>query len=450
MASSNSIQDVPKSTRDKVHRYLTIEVPYEVCKTINADAPAELDLTRPEYELMVRGCADLILKVCPERTRLEALRERLVSEKKSWKYFTHLAVILAVSKSIVNSMRSQNVHFTCTFAVYGETRRILTKAEDPNGEDFLRTKNNQLNWLTENAPSVSWGILVVDDGCPDNSGQVCADNAAKFGFAEKVEVIRLQDGIDQGVDVVVKGTPITKTSESRKGGSIHYALNYAAAKDVGGKKHVVCYTDADLSTHMGQSGLLLDIICNQGKSCAVGSRRAHNAIMEKSGGRAVRGKLHAYFWKQMMPEMVHIIDTQTAFKAFDAEAAQKVTQDGLINRAMAFDIELLIKTATNFGGDSLGQAGIAWKDSEALSTSGDSSGYVKLLQQMVDIYRNYLTQEPWREEFGNFIYQLEDDSFERLLKNCPPGIAERDAADYKSPDIVSVAELSEACGISKK
>lgn len=396
---------------------------------------------------MVRGSADLILKVCPERTRLEALRERLVAEKTQWKYFTHLAVILAVSKSIVNGMSGKQVHFTCSFAVYGETRRLLTKAEDANGEDFLRTKVHQLAWLTENAPSVSWGILVVDDGCPDNSGQACLDNAAKFGFADKVEVIYLQAAIDGGLAGMAKGTPVTKTSESRKGGSIHYGLNHAAGKDVGGKQHAVCYTDADLSTHMGQSGLLLDILVNQGKKCAVGSRRAHNAIMEKSGGRAVRGKLHAYFWKQMMPEMVHIVDTQTAFKAFDAAAAKAVTEDGCINRAMAFDIELLIKCAKAFGGETLGQAGIAWKDSEALSTSGDSSGYVKLLQQMVDIYRQYLPQEPWREDFGEFLYALDDAAFERLLKNCPAGIADRDARDYTSPDSVTTADLRAACGL---
>ena len=41
----------------------------------------------------------------------------------------------------------------------------------------------------------------------------------------------------------------------------------------------VTVQDADLSTHLGQSGLLLDIIMNKGKIGAVGSRRAREAVM---------------------------------------------------------------------------------------------------------------------------------------------------------------------------
>ena len=61
------------------------------------------------------------------------------------------------------------------FAVYGETNRLKTKADHPNGEDFLMTKIAQLTWLFEGIPSSkgSWDIHIVDDGCPDGSGPAC-------------------------------------------------------------------------------------------------------------------------------------------------------------------------------------------------------------------------------------------------------------------------------------
>ena len=62
------------------------------------------------------------------------------------------------------------------FAVYGETNRLKTKVDHPNGEDFLITKIAQLTWLFEGIPAThgSWDIHIVDDGCPDGSGAVRA------------------------------------------------------------------------------------------------------------------------------------------------------------------------------------------------------------------------------------------------------------------------------------
>lgn len=107
------------------------------------------------------------------------------------------------------------------FAVYGETNRIKTKEEHPNGEDFLITKIAQLRWLFDGVPESngSWDILIVDDGCPDGSGEACARVAAERGGGAPVEVLYLQDAIDQKLPVV-KG--IASTKDSRKGGAVHY------------------------------------------------------------------------------------------------------------------------------------------------------------------------------------------------------------------------------------
>ena len=57
------------------------------------------------------------------------------------------------------------IHLSVVWAMYGETGRMVTREEHPHGEDFVRVKVRQLDWLTEGT-HVTWSIVAVDDGCP--------------------------------------------------------------------------------------------------------------------------------------------------------------------------------------------------------------------------------------------------------------------------------------------
>ena len=57
------------------------------------------------------------------------------------------------------------VHLTVVWAMYGETGRMVPRAEHPHGEDFVRAKVRQLDWLTDGLPGVTWNIIACDDGC---------------------------------------------------------------------------------------------------------------------------------------------------------------------------------------------------------------------------------------------------------------------------------------------
>ena len=59
------------------------------------------------------------------------------------------------------------VHLTVVWAMYGETGRMVPRAAHPHGEDFVRAKVGQLDWLTGGLPGVTWSIIACDDGCPD-------------------------------------------------------------------------------------------------------------------------------------------------------------------------------------------------------------------------------------------------------------------------------------------
>ena len=98
-----------------------------------------------------------------------------------------------------------------------------------------------------------------------------------------------------------------------------------------------------LSTHLGQVGLLLGPIVNEGKNVAVASRREANSVVIKKGSRNSRGKLFIYLWKQMVSNLSYVIDTQCGFKAFKKETILHIVED-MIEKKFAFDIELLLKS----------------------------------------------------------------------------------------------------------
>src|SRR6516165_8863962 len=51
------------------------------------------------------------------------------------------------------------IHLTVVWAMYGETGRMVPRAEHPHGEDFVRAKVRQLDWLAGGLPGVTWSII---------------------------------------------------------------------------------------------------------------------------------------------------------------------------------------------------------------------------------------------------------------------------------------------------
>src|SRR5690348_4671882 len=78
---------------------------------------------------------------------------------------------------------SRPIHLTVVWAMYGETGRMVPRAEHPHGEDFVRAKVRQLDWLTSGLPGVTWSIIACDDGCPDRPSS--ADLMTSIAAAER-------------------------------------------------------------------------------------------------------------------------------------------------------------------------------------------------------------------------------------------------------------------------
>src|SRR5215831_18361309 len=264
------------------------------------------------------------------------------------------------------------VHLTVVWAMYGETGRMVPRAAHPHGEDFVRAKVGQLDWLTGGLPGVTWSIIACDDGCPDepSSADLMTGIAAAEGYPAEghrsVTVLRLAEVIASDVSISPAFDRLTSTEQSRKGGSILAGLAAAVAagpaRANGTGRHVACYTDADLSANLAQLGsLAAPVVAGDKVAGALGQRYGiDGAVLVRAGGPVTEPHstsdkpdkiiiLFRHFVRALLiPFLAQVPDTQAGFKVFDAAALGPATgQMASFNET--FDVELLIHLAQHYG-----------------------------------------------------------------------------------------------------
>ncbi len=399
--------------------------------------PEFLDLTNANHQQQLKEKVEKILEQFSEIEEIENFEKSLFKVDVQSLIFILLALKIAKSKIIVRKI-NYPLYITVVFAAYKEHTRILSQDEHPHGENFLIRKFEQLKFLFDDNPLINWQLILVDDGCPEGSGKIAQNVAKENNMQDQVKVLFLEDAINKALPVT---NPMQSTQESQKGGSICYGLWEAGKHNFNGR-HLIVYTDADLSTHLSQIGLLIEPILKNDHSAAIGSRREPTSVVIKQGVRNNRGKLFIYLWKRILPNLNNIIDTQCGFKAFDSKVANNIVQN-MIEKKFAFDIELLLKTELQKP-ESIAKVPIAWVDSEAASTTTDIQPYLSMLKAIVAMYRTYLQPNPVSEEFAGFIDSLSEKDFNKLVENIPEAILSKEPFEFDKFDGVSVSELNNA------
>eukprot|EP00932_Pfiesteria_piscicida_P012365 SRR837773.23727.p1 GENE.SRR837773.23727~~SRR837773.23727.p1 ORF type:complete len:476 (-),score=181.20 SRR837773.23727:173-1558(-) len=331
---------------------------------------------------------------------MEQLREleARISEKmdETSKYPTafHIAVKDAISKKIMDTLPP--LHCTCVFALYKEQNRILPQGKEgmpgvhPNGENFIRMKHQQMSWLFENRPDCSWSLLGADDGCANLSSDIMEGIAKQMGYTN-VSCVRLKEAVKAGSCPVLDNDKL-KSEEwneddklvkaSQKGGAIIYALHCACEKEYPGKKHIVAYTDSDLSSDLRLCGLNFDTIINGNVDCSVSQRFgqpfAVNCSMRLESGGVGPGlardsiihlTLRHKLRMNLLPPLSVVIDTNCGHKAFAAEAVKDILSHVRDYKA-SFDMDLLMCLGINSkakGRTAIGVTAIPWVASIAES-----------------------------------------------------------------------------------
>jgi len=308
------------------------------------------------------------------------------------------------------------VHLTVVWAMYGETSRMVPRAEHPHGEDFVRAKVRQLDWLTGGLPGVTWSIIAVDDGCPDrpSSADLMTDIAAAEGYPSEghrgVTVLRLAEIIESDIPVSPAFDRLTSTEQSRKGGSIlaglAAAVRTAPGQANGAGRHVACYTDADLSANLAQLGsLAVPVVAGDQVAAALGQRYGiEGAVLIKADGPVTEPHstgdkpdkiiiLFRHFVRAtLIPPLAHVLDTQAGFKAFDAAALGPVIGQ-MTSFNETFDVELLIHLAQRYGPRALAVEPIVFtEDFAATNFPSVDPGprHLAMVQQVVELYDRFV------------------------------------------------------------
>tara|TARA_B100000809_G_scaffold261729_1_gene311183 strand:- start:2089 stop:3405 length:1317 start_codon:yes stop_codon:yes gene_type:complete len=393
------------------------------------------DLTNNTQNLSILKIADKLHNSLG--SKIIAIDKELCSDSKFVQAANPLfleALNLAASKYLLETSNTP-FHISVVWAMYNETARLKTKALNEHGEDSLRIKVAQLNWLFKGIEKSSWDIVICDDGCPEtpSSTEIAQQIIDTENFGKDVEIIKLQDAIDNKTFVNKYFENIKSTSDSRKGGSILLGMSHALKKNKAKENHIVMFTDADLSANLGQIGKLIRPILTDNKSCTVGQRYGLNgAILVKESGavtepestREKTGKLLVLFRHfvrvKLIPSLEHILDTQAGFKAFKAEDLEKVIPE-ITSFQELFDIELLINIVKNKGKESVGVMPILFTEDFALTNFPSlkpGEGHLNMIKQIIAIYENNVADhQPAPRDYLAFFKSLDLPKFVALIEH---------------------------------
>jgi hypothetical protein len=367
----------------------------------NALAPVR-DLTDPDQNQAVLDVASLLIEGGLDPERAAGSYGPAVAAE---------AAAAARSRQRLAEL-SGPIQLTVVWAMYGETGRMVPRAQHPHGEDFVRAKVRQLDWLTHDLPGVTWNIIACDDGCPDrpSSADLMMEIAAAEGYPREgnrsVTVIRLAEVIANGTSISPAFGRLTSTDQSRKGGSILAALSAAVGGDAGraddAGRHVVTYTDADLSANLAQLGsLAAPIVAGDNVVAALGQRYGiDGAVLIRTDGPSTEPHstgdkpdkiiiLFRHFVRALLiPSLAHVLDTQAGFKALDGPALRPVIGE-MTSFNETFDVELLIHLAQRYGPQALAVVPIVFTEDFAATnfpSIDPGQRHLAMVQQVVSLY----------------------------------------------------------------
>ncbi len=287
------------------------------------DLPTLASSARRDFDLTDPGCQQSLLELTErllEEPELDLAALHALGCDAETPLEFRIATWLVRSRRFLE--RAHPVYIGVVFAMWGEHHRLRPRsAENPNGEDALRVKLEQLAWATRGTP-VRWRLYAVDDGCPHRSADLAEEIAAGHPLGDHVTVLRLAEALP-AADGPLRG--LHSAEDSRKGGAILYGCERALHDGA----DAVVYTDADLSVHLGQLGLLLEPFQDGGYPVVLGNRKDPRSVLVKQEARWGIGIKLLRHMQRMVGEPIFgqgIRDTQAAFKLYEHRVLARILE----------------------------------------------------------------------------------------------------------------------------
>jgi hypothetical protein len=383
-----------------------------------------------EDESLLRATARRIVEIAPSDGDFDQCEKALALSTGPLPVGPALAIKIARSLAAVAALPA-DLTLWVTFAMFREVSRMQHPSLHRSGEDFLRNKISQLDFLFSESPA-DWSLIAVDDACPEGSGRaaeaILRESFPRYLESGKTSVLFLDHAVAVGAP---EAAGIGNASASVKGGSILYGLRIAHGLSSPGD--VLLYTDADLSAHLGQAGILLGPLVEDKTDLVAGSRREKNSFQIKSSKRSARGRLFIHLWKRMLPLLTRIIDSQAAFKAFRADRIATIL-GGAREIGFAFDIELLL--LAELAGLRTEKKGICWIDSENDSSTASQEVHLTMLKTVVAFRRRYLPPSAPGGEIALQVEGLEIAEWEEMAANPPQAILDAPLERLGDPALI--------------
>lgn len=405
------------------------EVDYLISK-----AKDKFDLTDPEYQLSLYRLSD-------ELIQLEGVDEdewmKMAGDKNIPLEF-RMAIHLMRSKLYLNSLKGK-VKIGIVFAMWGEQHRLYpSSASNPNGEDTLRIKVEQLNWATENS-EVDWHLYAVDDGCPYGSGKIAEEILSTLPEKDKVNVLYLEDAIQSQTGPLRN---LKSVDDSKKGGAIIAGCQQAIKDGM----DAIIYTDADNSVHLGQIGILLKPYLEDGQKVVLGNRKDSSAVLVKQENRWGIGIKLLRHMQRMVGTSIFsrgILDSQAAFKLYDAKLLEDIITDPAVFD-FSFDSDWIAASIQR--NEDFAKVPFSFVDSFAESASivqGPMSTWETLLLGLVKSVQH--RGLPHNEEMAKVLKEeiQSPEDLDLLINHLPSQLEFVEDKDLGNTDVMSPEEVRE-------
>ncbi len=343
-----------------------------------------------------------------------------------------IAAKIADSKAYLDSYK-QNLKIGVVFAMWGEQNRLQKKSgSNPNGEDLLNVKVDQLDWLFKDS-NIEWKLYAVDDGCPHGSGDMAEAIRKESEYADQIEVLFLEKALPADKPPLKN---LASADDSRKGGAILLGCEKALEDGV----DLIIYTDADNSVHLSQIGLLLRPHLEEAYKVVLGNRKDPQAVLVKQENRWGIGIKALRHMQRMIGVSIFsrdINDSQAAFKLYHKDILAEILKNPSVYD-FSFDsdwIACVIAMEEEFA-----KVPFAFIDSFAESASivqGPMTTWETLLKGLVRAVR--ARDIPHNEEMAKIVMEQINSShdLDLLINDLPEELVDVEDKELGNPEIMS-------------
>ena len=395
-----------------------------------AEAKEDFDLTEPGHQTKLLKLSNAILD-----RNIEIADVVEMSRRPTAPLEFRIAAKLVSSRSFL-LQNDRPLKVGVVFAMWGEQNRLQPKSNaNPHGEDSLRNKIRQLDWICRDT-AVDWTLYPVDDGCPYGSGQVAREIASTYNRENKIRIMFLAEHLPASSGPL---RSLASVDDSRKAGAIILGCSQAIADGA----DAVIYTDADNSVHLGQIGLLLRPFIQDGIRVVLGNRRHPDSVLVKDSARWGIGIKNLRHMQRMIGQAVFsrgILDTQAAFKLYDSHLLQEIIANPTVFD-FSFDTDWMAAFIAR--DEAFAQIPFAFLDSSAESATAKQqpmTTWEMLLLGLLKSMRRYnLLQTPASQKMARVIDEeiIDHKDLERIIDHLPLELEDADEKDYGNPEVMS-------------